>query len=82
MLHKPVRFNDEQRRAIVGAFGEIVETLHLKIYACAVLQDHTHFVPHRHREDIETIIGFLKRAATRRLNKLGLHPFQDSGATP
>src|SRR5438876_4786010 len=28
MLYKPVRFNDEQRRAIVDAFGEVVETLH------------------------------------------------------
>ena len=74
MLFPPVRFNDAQRQAIADGFAEIVPILGLTIYACAILQDHVHIVSARYRENIETIIGFLKRAATRRLNQQDVHP--------
>jgi REP element-mobilizing transposase RayT len=78
---------DARQRCVVGsAIGEIAASLHLKVYALAVMPDHVHFVSARHREDIETIVGFLKRSASRALAKAGLHPMHahrsEDGAFP
>jgi REP element-mobilizing transposase RayT len=69
-----VRFNDAQRAAIAEGIAEVVELLHVKLYALAILHDHVHFVSQRHTESVETIIGYMKRAASRLLRERGLHP--------
>jgi REP element-mobilizing transposase RayT len=75
LLYPPVRFNEPQIALIGEAIGEVVHTLHLKLYALAILHEHVHFVSARHAEPIEELIGFLKRATARYLDRAGLHPF-------
>ena len=74
LLYPSVRFDEPQIAVIGEAFEEVVRTLHLKLYALAILHDHVHFVSARHARAIEEIIGFLKRAAARHLFRAGLHP--------
>ncbi len=70
-----VRFDDTQIAAIGGGFNTTVEQLALQIFACAILPDHVHLVIARHNKSIETIVGFLKRSASRSLVRTGCHPF-------
>ncbi len=63
-----------QARAVGRGFAEAARTLDLKAHACAILPDHVHLVAGRHARDVEYLVGFLKRAATRRLTSEGLHP--------
>lgn len=50
------------------------------------MPDHVHLVMGRHPEPAENLVAYLKRAATRQLNREGLHPLRDhrreNGATP
>jgi REP element-mobilizing transposase RayT len=77
MKYPPVQFNGEQRLAIVEGIAEVVSLLKVRLYACAVLPDHVHIVPARHSESVESLIGFFKRAATRRLTARGIHPMRN-----
>src|SRR5207248_6345444 len=46
-------------------------------FACSIMVDHVHIVSLRHRQFIEQIVGFLKRAASRRFGELDLHPLKE-----
>ncbi len=76
MLYPQIHLNAPQIEAVARGIADIVAMLHLKVYDCAILQDHVHFFPARHAEDVETPIGYLKRAASRALNEASLHPLQ------
>lgn len=77
LLYPPVRFNGLQARAVARGICDVSATLELTNYACCVMPDHVHLVVARHRETVESITGFLKRSATRRLTEEGLHPLSD-----
>jgi REP element-mobilizing transposase RayT len=80
-LHHPaVLFNGLQARAIGRGFADIVPKLCLEVLACAIMPDHTHLVLGRHNETVEAQVGFLKRAASRELNREKLHPSAEGHA--
>jgi REP element-mobilizing transposase RayT len=80
LQYPAVRFTGLQARAVGRGFGQIVHLLSLRVYACVIMPDHVHVVLAQHpRETIESIVGFLKRAATRQLSAEGLHPLQQYG---
>jgi len=74
LKYPAVEFSGVQARAVGRGFAEAVDQLELTVYACSILPDHAHLVTARHPRDVEYVAGFLKRAATRRLNAEGLHP--------
>jgi REP element-mobilizing transposase RayT len=77
LLYPPVTLNGVQARAFARGFAKIVTTLDLRIVACAIMPDHVHLVVLRHRETIEQVVGFLKRAATPQLTAEGIRPNAD-----
>jgi REP element-mobilizing transposase RayT len=77
LKYPAVQFTGAQARVIALAFAEILRVLDLPAYACAVMPDHSHLVLPRHSETIEQVVGFLKRAASRKLREAGIHPMQD-----
>ncbi len=74
LKYPPVQLTGVQARAVGRGFGEILGRLQLVAYACSILPDHVHLVTGIHPRDGKTLIGFLKRAATRQLIAEGLHP--------
>ena len=74
MIYPAVRLNGAQRDCVARGFETIIAILRLDVYACAILHDHVHLVTARHNKDVEELVGFLKRAATRQLTRDGLHP--------
>lgn len=76
MKYPKVSLNQSQRVVVGDAIKGICATITLRLYALAVLPDHVHFVPQRHRYEVEQLIGLFKRAASRALIAGGLHPFQ------
>jgi REP element-mobilizing transposase RayT len=73
----PVRFTGEQARAVGRGMAEIVNEMRLVVYAAAIMPDHVHVVAARQELYAETLAGYLKRAAARKLGEEGLHPFAD-----
>ena len=75
-----------QIEAVGLGFEKIIPKIKLRVFACAILPDHVHLVIDRHPDPVEEIIGYLKRAATRELNRMGLNPLADyrneSGEVP
>jgi len=69
-----VTFNERQRDCVARGFAQIISIVHIIMYACAIMPDHVHVVVARHDKDIESLVGFLKRAASRGLSAEGLHP--------
>jgi REP element-mobilizing transposase RayT len=72
---------------VVGnGFAQAVADLELDVHACSIMPDQVHLVTGRYRNDVEYVAGFLKRAATRRLNDEQAHPLQGcrqaNGRTP
>jgi REP element-mobilizing transposase RayT len=78
MRFPSVKFNEEQRIAIADGIESVVKLLDVRLIALAILNDHVHLVPERHREDVETLVGFFKRAATRELTPHGIHPMGEA----
>jgi REP element-mobilizing transposase RayT len=76
LVRPPVRFDPSQVAAIADGFGEIVGKLELVFYEAAIMPDHVHIVAARQEMYAEDIAGHLKRAGSRRLRKVGLHPFE------
>jgi REP element-mobilizing transposase RayT len=76
LLYPSVKFDGYQARAIAAGFAKIAAVLNLCIVACAIMPDHVHLVVLRHRQTIEQIVGFLKRAGTRELSAQGLRPLE------
>jgi REP element-mobilizing transposase RayT len=83
-LKRPaVKFSGIQARAVGRGFAKYSENSGLRIWACAILPDHIHFVFDRTKLDAEQIVIQLKGEATRSLNAEGIHPFQaTAGARP
>ena len=87
LLFPAVTFNGLQARAIARGFDSILPVIGVRLYACAIMPDHVHIVAVRHPKLlIEEIVGFLKRAATRRLTREDIHPLSEfrrqNGRTP
>jgi REP element-mobilizing transposase RayT len=76
LVRPPVRFDLSQIAAIADGFGEIIGKLELVFYAGAIMPDHVHIVAARQEMYAEDIAGHLKRAGSRWLRKVGLHPFE------
>jgi len=74
LKYAPVQLTGVQARAVGRGFGQILQRLQLVAYACSILPDHVHLVTGIHPHNGKTLIGFLKRAATRQLIAEGLHP--------
>ena len=74
MNYPAVKFEGAQAVAVGNGFDQILAILQARVLACAIQPDHIHMVILRHRETIEQVVGFLKRAATRELNKRSIHP--------
>ena len=71
-----VRFTGLQARAVARGFALQVEKCGYVIYACAVLEDHSHLVIGRHHYDVVQVVNLLKGAASRELQAEGLHPVE------
>jgi REP element-mobilizing transposase RayT len=86
LLYPAVHFTPRQTRAVGDGFAQAVADLELDVFACSIMPDHVHLVTGRYRSDAEYVAGFLKRAATRRLNDERVHPLQHcqqaNGRTP
>jgi REP element-mobilizing transposase RayT len=77
LRYEPVRFNGLQARAVARGFALQVEKCGYVIYACAILRNHAHLVVKRHSYDVAQVVNLLKGAASRQLEREGLHPFLD-----
>lgn len=86
LTYPAVRFDEDQRAAIGHGFGRIVRDMVWRARACAVMSDHVHVVVDRSIMPAEEMRDYFKRAATRELNRRGLHPQAGltlpSGRTP
>lgn len=86
LKYPPVRFDLEQIEQIAKGFAEAVKRFDIKLYACAIVWDHVHIVPARHRETVEFMARVMKSAATRQLTSQGIHPLAEhadaSGRAP
>ena len=76
LKYPAVRLTGIQARAVARGFAEIAVKLELIVHACSIMPDHVHLVVRRHNRTARELSGYLKRAATRRLNKEELHPFK------
>jgi REP element-mobilizing transposase RayT len=74
LLYPPVRFNRQQIAAISDGFADGVHRSGFRIYAAAILRDHSHVVIGRHHYPIEQVVNRLKGAATRELSGRNVHP--------
>jgi REP element-mobilizing transposase RayT len=74
LMYPPVVFNGIQARAVGTAFAEMVRKSGYKIYACSILNDHSHLVLGRHHYDFMQVMNLLKGAASKRLQVEGIHP--------
>ena len=86
LQYAAVQFTPRQTRVVGDGFAQAVADLGLDVYACSIMPDHVHLVTGRWQSDVEYVAGFLKRAATRRLNDEQAHPLQGcrqaNGRTP
>lgn len=77
-LDRPaVRFTGLQARSIGRAFADYAAKSGLSVWACAIMPDHVHLVFAAHRIAPKGVVNKLKGAATTRLVKDGIHPFQE-----
>jgi len=74
LQYPAVRFSGAQARAVGRGFATIISRLGIAPYSAAIMPDHVHLVVARQEMYAETVAGFLKRAASRRLRSEGLHP--------
>jgi REP element-mobilizing transposase RayT len=86
LRYPPVKLNGNQALWVGRGFGDAVEGCGFKIYACAIMRDHAHWVVGRHRYVVERVTNQMKGAATRFLTRAGIHPLRDyprpDGALP
>ena len=74
LKYPAVRFDLAQIEGIAAGFAEAVTRFDIRLYACAIVWDHVHIVPARHRETVEFMARMMKSAATRQLTSTGIHP--------
>ena len=77
LTYDPVLFNGLQARAVARGFALQVAKSGYVIYACVILRNHVHLVIRRHHYHVTQVMGLLKGAASRQLEREGLHPFLD-----
>jgi REP element-mobilizing transposase RayT len=77
LKYEPVVFNGLQARAVARGFALQVDKSGYVVYACSILENHAHLVIKPHRYDVVQVANLLKGAATRELEREGLHPFRD-----
>ncbi len=74
LKYPAVVFNDHQIEAVGRGFGKAVEETGLRVFACAAMPDHIHFVYALHERKNGSLVGQLKSRATKQLNRECLHP--------
>jgi REP element-mobilizing transposase RayT len=74
LKHDVIRFDAEQRGAVVEAFGEAIHRTPYTCWACAIMPDHVHVVIRKHRRTAEEMIEDLQAASRMRLQDEGLVP--------
>jgi len=71
LARPPYYLTNETRLIVAHAFAEVVARLRLSVPACAIMNDHVHFLVWRSKHTIEYLVNQLKGAATL---ALGVHP--------
>jgi REP element-mobilizing transposase RayT len=74
LRYPAVQFSGEQARAVAYGFGTSLAKGGVTCLACSILPEHVHVVLARHQCEVETLVKFLKGAATRELQDRNLHP--------
>jgi REP element-mobilizing transposase RayT len=78
LKYPAVNFTGAQARAVARGVAEIIDKLHIPLYAFVIMPNHAHLVSPRHDLPIEEIVGYIKRAATRQLAPAeGIHPLAE-----
>lgn len=77
LKYPSVRFDLAQIQEIARGFSEAMKRFDIQLYACAIVWDHVHIVPARHRETVEFMARVMKSAATRQLTAEGIHPLAE-----
>jgi len=77
LMYPPVVFDGLQARAVGTAFAMMTAKSGYKIYACSILNDHSHLVLGRHHYDFMQVMNLLKGAASTRLQVEGIHPLRN-----
>ena len=78
LKYPPVTLTGVQARAVARGIADVCPKIDLVTHAFAVLPDHFHLVVRNHPFDPDELIACLQRAATRGLNKEGLHPLRNN----
>lgn len=74
LKYPPVRFNEEQVRAVGAGFGQYLQKSDWPVWACAILPDHVHMVVGEHRLSYSQLAVQLKGEAVKMLVAQGCHP--------
>ena len=74
LLYPPVTLTGDQALSASKGFHAQAEKSGYRIWACAILPEHTHLVIGRHRYKVEQMANLLKGAATTQLIKDNIHP--------
>ncbi len=60
----PYYLNNVPRRAVASAFAKVTDRLQLNVPACAIMNEHVHFLVWRSKYTVEYVVNQLKGAAT------------------
>ena len=86
LVRPAVVMNGLQARTVGCGFADYFAKSKCPVWACAILPDHVHLVVGPPHMKVEQLVIQLKGAASKKLKKLGLHPFGDlkdeKGKTP
>ena len=77
LIYPPVQLNGSQALSVAQGFANQAKKSQYKIWACAILPEHTHLVIARHQYKVEQVANLMKGAATRRLMELDNHPLAE-----
>jgi REP element-mobilizing transposase RayT len=64
LARPPYHLTNETRLVVADAFAKVVARLCLTVPACAIMNDHVHFLVWRSKHTIEYVVNQLKGAAT------------------
>jgi REP element-mobilizing transposase RayT len=74
LKYEPVVIDGAQALSVSKGFTEVIGKNGYVVHACAIMPDHVHMVIARHHYKIEQVVNLLKGAATRQLERDGVHP--------
>jgi len=77
LKYPPLTFSGLQARAVARGFAAYVARTGLLVWACAILPDHVHLVVGRVNMPVKRLVIQLKGAATRQLEREGIHPLSE-----